>query len=233
MKTADESTVTMAGKAPVCGVPATPMNRQLRYPGVFQRWTVAMIHENILSKLSVGRGGFTLIELCVCLAMLATLTVLAVPVHVRSIEKAKAVEATIALAEIVRLEALHYTDKGTYAADLEDLGFHMDSSLEYIEVAIQVRKDATGWSYMAFAMPRAGTSSDPGGWAVGQYPGGHLALASSGSLKSGVTSPCSIWAGWGSMEGGRIEGEERLGAGSSASGIAPCAGVRVVSQGKK
>jgi hypothetical protein len=68
-----------------------------------------------------------------------------------------------------RLEHLRYIDKGTYTANLEELGFQLTSSLKYTELFIEVHQDAKGWSYMAFAMPLHRKTSDAGGWGVAQY----------------------------------------------------------------
>ena len=46
--------------------------------------------------------------------MLSILVSLAIPVHLDAVERAKAVEATEALSEVVRLEQLYHTEKGSY-----------------------------------------------------------------------------------------------------------------------
>jgi Tfp pilus assembly protein PilE len=186
------------------------------------------------SSLPKGTGGFTLIDLVVCLAILAILAIIAVPMHRNSLDSAKAVEAKVALSEVVRLEQLHYANRGSYTSDLHALGFHLSSALKYTQLFIQVRNDAQGWSYMALAMPLDGKASDADGWAVARYAGGQSPSSVPASLKGGGQSGCSVWSGWGSMEGGRIEGEETISSWSSTgSGGSPCAGNRVVYHGKK
>src|SRR5262245_45339010 len=185
-----------------------------------------------------GTAGFTLVELIVCLAILTILIVVpgAIHLYLYAVEGAKAVEATTALTEVVRLERLHYADRGTYSSDFNELGFWLASSLKYTQIFVQVQKDTKGWSYIAFATPLGGTKSDGGGWAVAQSGSGKLQTNLPGTLKSGGTSACSIWSGWGSMEGGRIEGEESLSFSSSSSsggGGSPCAGMKVISHGKR
>jgi prepilin-type N-terminal cleavage/methylation domain-containing protein len=190
-----------------------------------------MGNEGGFSNDGKGAGGFTLLELIFCLTILSILVVAAVPLHLESLEKAKVVEATLALTEVVRLEHLRYADMGTYSSDLNELGF-LGSPLKYNQLFVQVQKDAKGWSYIALAMPLEGRQSESG-WAVAQYAGGKLQMNLPGTLNSRGRSACSIWSGWASMEGGRIEGEESLSASSSSSGGSPCSGLKVVQQGKK
>lgn len=187
-----------------------------------------------LQSIEKGIAGFTLVDLLICLAILTILIAIAIPVHLDSVDRAKAVEATEVLSEVVRLEHLRYVDNGTYTADLQDLGFQLTSSLKYTQLFIQVQKDAKGWSYMAFATPLHGKAPD-GGWAVAQHADGSFQASLPGTLNAGGTSACSVWRGWQSMEGGRIEGEESLSSWSSSSGGGqpPCTRNRVVFHGKK
>ena len=176
-------------------------------------------------------AGFTLFEIVFCLAILSILVTTTTVLHLDLTEKAKALEATIALAEVVRLEHLRYADTGTYSSDLNELGF-ITSPLKYNELFVQVQKDAKGWSYIAMAMP-LGERQSEGGWAVAQSADGKLQMNLPGTLTSGGASACSVWSGWASMEGGLIEGEETLSTGSSSSGSPRCGGVKVVNHGKK
>ena len=162
--------------------------------------------------------------------MISILATIAIPVHLHAVEQAKAVEATEILSEVTRLEHLRYMEQATYTANLQELGFQATSSLKYFELFIQVHQDDKGWSYMAFAMPLGGYTSAGGGWAVAQYAGGRAEVSLPGkALKGG--GACSIWSGWGAMEGGRIEGEETIG--STGGGGSPCGGRRTVNHGKK
>lgn len=181
-------------------------------------------------------AGFSLIDLLVSIAILTILSVIAVPLHLQSVETAKTVEAKVALTEVVRLEQLYYAGKGSYTANLQELGFSLYSPLKYTQLFVQARQDAQGWSYMALAMPLDGRASQGDVWAVARNASGQAPAPSnlSTSLKGGG-SPCSFWSGWGSMEGGRIEGEESLSSWSSTqgSGGSPCGGKKVVNHGKK
>src|SRR5262245_22945087 len=192
-----------------------------------------MKKQSDLHSIEKGTAGFTLIDLLICLAILTILIAIAVPVHLDAVERAKAVEATEVLSEVVRLEHLHYVEKGTYTADFQDLGLQLTSALRHTQLFIEVQNDAKGWSYMAFATPLHGKAPD-GGWAVAQRANGTFQAILPGTLNVGGTSVCSVWTGWQSMEGGRIEGEESLSSWSSSSGgRPPCASNRVVYHGKK
>lgn len=186
-----------------------------------------------LQSVEKGTAGFTLIDLLICLAILTISIAIAVPVHLDAVDRAKAVEATEVLSEVVRLEHLRYVDNGTYTADLQDLGFQLTSSLKYTQLFIQVQKDAKGWGYIAFATPLHGKGPD-GGWAVAQHADGSFQASLPGTLNAGSTSACGVWRGWQSMEGGRIEGEESLSSWSSSSSDGPpCTRNRVVFHGKR
>lgn len=176
-------------------------------------------------------SGFTLLDLMLSVAILGLLAALAVPLHLDSVKKAKEVEGQAAVAEVLRLEQLHYGNTGTYTANLQELGFNLYSALQYSELFIRVQQDTRGWGYLAVAMPLSG---DGNGWAVARYPGAQAAPSSPTPLKGGG-SACSAWTGWGAMEGGRIEGEERINSSSSSTGNngSPCGGRRVVDHGKK
>jgi type IV pilus assembly protein PilE len=190
--------------------------------------------EETRRSLLKGTAGFTLLDILICLAVIAILVSIAIPVHLHAVERAKAVEATEILSEVARLEHLRYMEQGTYTADLQELGFQATSSLKYFELFIQVLQDAKGWSYMAFAMPIGGNTSDAGGWAIARYAGGRSQVSLPGAaLKGG--GACSIWSGWASMEGGRIEGEESLSSSSSSTGGggSPCGGRKRVDHRKQ
>ncbi len=149
------------------------------------------------------------------------------------IEKAKKAEAELALAEIRRLESDFHARTGTYSSDLNQLGFHPSPPLQHHTVFVQVQKKPQGWGYMVLLMPNSSAKADGGGWYISQGPDGKVVSSLPGQSGAGAASGCAAWGGWGSMEGGAIEGEERLDKGSSSSnGVPPCAGTRVVQHGK-
>jgi hypothetical protein len=94
-------------------------------------------------------------------------------------------------------------------------------------VFVQVEKGPRGWSYMVLVMPIGETKF--GGSYISQGPDGAIVsnVGAQGAGKRGSSSGCATWNGWGSMEGGKIEGEETIS--SSSSGTPPCGGAgRVV-----
>jgi prepilin-type N-terminal cleavage/methylation domain-containing protein len=104
-------------------------------------------------------SGFTLIELLLVLAILSILAAIAMMSHRHFTEKAKAVEAEVALAEIDRLETLYHTNHGTYSADFAAIGFALNSSLKYYRVTIQLQNG--GASFQATAVPSSGPKAQP------------------------------------------------------------------------
>lgn len=104
-------------------------------------------------------SGFTLIELLMVLAILSILAAVAMLSHRHFTEKARAVEAEVALAEIERLETLYHTNHGIYSADLTALGFALNSSLKYYRVTVQLQNGGT--SFQATAVPSFGSTPRP------------------------------------------------------------------------
>jgi prepilin-type N-terminal cleavage/methylation domain-containing protein len=172
---------------------------------------------------------FTLTELLVVVAIVSILAVAAGVLMPHYVNKAKTAEANIALAEVKRLENEFFLRTGTYSSDLNQLGFHPVPSLKYHTVFLQVEKGPRGWRYMVLLMPN-GDGATGGGY-VSQSQDGSMVSSSPGQAAAGAGSGsgCSVWNGWGSMEGGRIEGEEAIT--SSSNGTPPCGGRRVVQHG--
>src|SRR5215831_8549142 len=70
---------------------------------------------------------------------------------------------------------------------------------------------------MAIATPLYVRTLDVGGWAVAQHADGRFQASSPGTVDSGGASACNVWRGWGSMGGGRLDGEETLSSRTSSS----------------
>ena len=175
---------------------------------------------------------FTLTELMVVLAIIAILATAAVMVFPIYVERAKTTEAEIALAEVHRLENDYYDRTGTFSSDLNVIGFHPIPPLRYHTVFVQVEQKPQGWSYMVLVTPKDGAKSQQDGWYISQEPNGKIVSSLPGQAGSRSGSACGAWSGWGSMEGGTIEGEEKLD-NYSSSGTPACGGNRrVVQHGK-
>lgn len=100
-------------------------------------------------------AGFTLIELMMVLAVLSILATMAMVSHRHVVEKARSVEAEVALAEISRLETLYHANHGAYSSDFTVIGFTLSPTLKYHKVLVQLRDGGT--AFQAIAVPLAGT----------------------------------------------------------------------------
>ncbi|UVT14367.1 MAG: prepilin-type N-terminal cleavage/methylation domain-containing protein [Nitrospira sp.] len=103
--------------------------------------------------------GFTLIEVMMVLAILSILAALAMISHRHFVEKARSVEAEVALAEIDRLQTLYYANHGTYSGDLNAIGFSLSSTLKYYKVTVRLEKG--GASFQASAVPLSSEKTQP------------------------------------------------------------------------
>ncbi|MEK9142105.1 MAG: prepilin-type N-terminal cleavage/methylation domain-containing protein [Nitrospirota bacterium] len=102
-----------------------------------------------------GDSGFTLIELMMVLAILSILATMAMVSHRHVVEKARSVEAEVALAEINRLETLYYANHGTYSSDFTVIGFTLSPMLKHHKVLVRLQDGGT--SFQAIAVPFADT----------------------------------------------------------------------------
>jgi Tfp pilus assembly protein PilE len=167
----------------------------------------------------------------VVVAIVSLLAASAVVLFPHYVEKAKTAEAEIALAEVKRLENDFFARTGTFSSDLNQIGYHPLPQLKYHTVFVQVEKGPRGWSYMVLLMPNGATKS--GGAYISQGPDGRIVSNVGAQGAGGGHSPsgCAVWSGWGTMEGGKIEGEE--GISSSSNGTPSCGGGgRVVQHGQ-
>lgn len=167
----------------------------------------------------------------IVVAIVSILAASALVLFPRYVERAKTAEAEIAVAEVRRLENDFFARTGTFSSDLNQIGYQPNPPLKYHTVVVQVEKGPRGWSYMVLLMPNGETNS--GGSYLSQGPDGRIVsnVGVQGAAASGSASACGAWSGWGSMEGGQIEGEE--GISSSSSGTPPCGkGGRTVQHGQ-
>jgi prepilin-type N-terminal cleavage/methylation domain-containing protein len=100
-------------------------------------------------------SGFTLIEFMIVMAILGILAAVAMVSHRHFAEKARFVEAEVALAEINRLETLYHANHGTYSGEVTAIGFSLSSTLKYYRVIVQLQDGGT--SFQAMAVPLTGT----------------------------------------------------------------------------
>jgi Tfp pilus assembly protein PilE len=114
-----------------------------------------------------------LIELMAVVAIIGILAAVAMLSYRHFTEKAKAVEAEVALAEIDRLEMLHQANHGTYSADLNAIGFALSSSLRFHKVEVRLQNGGT--AFQAMALPLTGTET-PLALVLTHAPDGRVAL---------------------------------------------------------
>ena len=79
--------------------------------------------------------GFTLVELMIVVAIIAIISMIAIPMFQNFVKKAKAVEGETALAEIKRLEDHYFVDNLQYSNDLSAMGFNR-TGVSYYSIAI-------------------------------------------------------------------------------------------------
>lgn len=101
--------------------------------------------------------GFTLIELMMVVAIIGILAGIAMVSYQHFTEKAKAVEAEAALAEVNRLELMHHANHGSYANDLKAIGYSPVPALKYYQVVVQIQNG--GAAFQAMALPLMGSGN--------------------------------------------------------------------------
>ncbi|MBI3357937.1 MAG: prepilin-type N-terminal cleavage/methylation domain-containing protein [Nitrospirae bacterium] len=152
--------------------------------------------------------GFTLIELMVVVAIIGILAAIAMVSYRHFTDKAKSVEAEVALAEIDRLEMVHYANRGIYSDDLNAIGFSLGPALKYYQVAVQVQNGGTTFQAMAF--PTAGSGKQLA-LVLTRTPDGQA------SLKRADPTALAAQIG-GKLGGSGIAGADPTGAGGATPG---------------
>jgi prepilin-type N-terminal cleavage/methylation domain-containing protein len=152
--------------------------------------------------------GFTLIELMAVVAIIGILAAIAMVSYRHFTDKAKSVEAEVALAEINRLEMLHHANHGLYSGDLNTIGFSLVPALKYYQVAVQVQNGGT--AFQAMALPLG-------------YPGNKMALvlthAPDGQIAMMKADPSAIAVQAGGLSGGNGNSSPApIGAGGAPAG---------------
>jgi type IV pilus assembly protein PilE len=83
------------------------------------------------------RGGFTLAEMAVVVAILGLLTLSMLPNYIRSVYRARRTEALSALHTIHDYQRVHYAEHSEYSDSLPALGFTLDGGSQRSDGAYQ------------------------------------------------------------------------------------------------
>lgn len=137
------------------------------------------------------RGGFTLIELMIVVAIVAVLAAIAIPQYRKYIQKSNRATAKSALLDLSRREETYYSTNNSYTLNLVSLGYSSIANNQ-IQVpnssnptyVISFSQPATSGSsaatYTAQAAPTGSQSSDGCGTYSVDYLGNQLPATSSG-----------------------------------------------------
>lgn len=104
-----------------------------------------------------GRGGITLIELLIVIAIAGTLAAIAIPVYRSYSERAQRTEAKTALLRLSERQERWYLSNNAYTADLEALGFPGGCSEHCVyTLDFPVEPDSSGFTARARPTPGGG-----------------------------------------------------------------------------
>lgn len=115
-----------------------------------------------------GPRGFTLVEILIVIAVVGVLASVAVMGVQSFLDKAKMVEAELAIRDIQRLEQSYLDEHGNYTNNLANLGFQTVRSLSYYSIAITLGTgtDPGSMAYRAIATGNFGNTGVPDTWTL-------------------------------------------------------------------
>ncbi|WP_448683151.1 type IV pilin protein [Pseudomonas nicosulfuronedens] len=132
-----------------------------------------------MKSISQRAGGFTLVELMVCLTLIGVLLGVALPTYREHIQRVRRVDAQKSLVELAQFLERFYTSRGTYiGATLPFDQSPRDAGRAYYRLGFASGPDASG--YVLQAEPLGAITEDACGV---------LTLASSG-LRGAATERC-------------------------------------------
>lgn len=101
---------------------------------------------NLLANKSNRKSGFTLVELTIVVVILGVLATFAIPRYMRVVERSKAAEAFVYLAEIQSGQAIFHAQKDIYADDLLNLDISVPDPNHFLVAAPVAADFETEWS---------------------------------------------------------------------------------------
>ena len=158
--------------------------------------------------------GFTLYEVMVAVAIVGILATISIASYVVFGDKAKTVEAEIALAEVNRREMLYYDTHGEYSSDLQSIGYTPTPPLKYYTVEVEIGSGPQGVEFRAMARPMSNPQAEP--WVLIHYDDGNTVLE-----KGSLPVTAGGMSGGGSSDGSNAAAGSSGNAGSAASGSGP------------
>jgi prepilin-type N-terminal cleavage/methylation domain len=120
------------------------------------------------------QSGFTLCEVMVVVAIVSVLATISIASYVVFGNKAKTVEAEIALTEVSRREMLYHDAQGKYSSDLQSIGYTPTPPLKYYTIEVQVGPGPQGIEFRAMAKSMSNPQADS--WVLTQYENGNTVL---------------------------------------------------------
>ena len=159
----------------------------------------------------LDQSGFTLCEGMVVVAIVGVLATISIASYVVFGNKAKTVEAEIALAEVGRREMLYHDAQGKYSSDLQSIGYTLTPPLKYYTIEVQLGPGPQGIEFRAMAKSMSNPQADS--WVLTQYENGNTVLE-----KASPTAMAGGGSGGGSSNSSDSAGGPSGNAASGASG---------------
>ena len=127
---------------------------------------------NVIKKMKVRQGGFTLIEMMVVVLIIGILSAVAFPSYVSYVQKSRRFEAQAALYEVAARMERYYTEKNTYADAEEpsdtshyEISFVSPPAQTYVIQAVpQGKQGEDGCGTLTLAHTGAYTPTTNGCW---------------------------------------------------------------------
>jgi prepilin-type N-terminal cleavage/methylation domain-containing protein len=159
----------------------------------------------------LDQSGFTLCEVMFVVAIVSVLATISIASYVVFANKAKTVEAEIALAEVSRREMLYHDAQGKYSSDLQAIGYTPSPPLKYYTIEVHLEPGPQGVEFRATAKSMSNPQAES--WILTQYENGNTVLE-----KASPTAMAGGGSGGGSSNSSDSAGGPSGNAASGASG---------------